>query len=43
MKQCIKITTLLVALFSTALLSNIATAALPKALLVKAELVNSAQ
>ena len=43
MKQSIKKTNLLVALFATTLLSTAATAALPKSALVKAEPINQTQ
>jgi len=43
MKQSIKKTNLLVALFATTLLSTTATAAVPKSALVKAEPVNRTQ
>ena len=43
MKQSIKKTNLLVALFATTLLSTAATAAIPKSALVKAEPINQTQ
>jgi len=43
MKHCIKKTNLLVVLFATTLLSTVATAAVPKSALVKAEPMNQTQ
>ncbi|OUR76531.1 hypothetical protein A9Q75_16355 [Colwellia psychrerythraea] len=43
MKHCIKKTNLLIVLFATTLLSTVATAAVPKSALVKAEPINQTQ